>query len=420
MKRALVLVCCLVAGNVAPGCSGTPASETKSPQQQQQDAAAAAAAVTALQNSKFEDATREASLVLRRDPKNSRAAAVRAIARYQAGGHEFITELTKILDQSSALKLLDHEASRAVWGNFLADLEAVDEDLAIAGADRDFSLEICLACWERDWNRSGEIDDRDRKLFQIERDHKGEELPEGDPRRKPTFRLDVGDVEWARAMIHFQRAAIEIVLAYKWTELDKLFAMFGGGGGNDTKITIHLAEAARVKRARDLVIAGLGFADKCRLSYLAETDDDREWVPSPKQKSFAVPLPVDDALYANWAAIIGDVRRMLKSEEGISFKEVGGLAEADDDDLTRLPDAYLDLGAMLGEPEDIVFDVADVMKGRPDAKAVEKIVRGLIGNGYKEKMKPTPLVGRLRQMKAELSRGSDTFDRKLQYLLWLN
>lgn len=35
-------------------------------------------------------------------------------------------------------------------------------------------------------------------------------------------------------------------------------------------------------------------------------------------------------------------------------------------------------------------------------------------------MRPTPLVGRLRQMKAQLDRGEDTFERKLRYLLWLD
>lgn len=35
-------------------------------------------------------------------------------------------------------------------------------------------------------------------------------------------------------------------------------------------------------------------------------------------------------------------------------------------------------------------------------------------------MRASPLVGRLRQMKDQLSRGEETFERKLRYLFWLN
>lgn len=375
-----------------------------------------AAAVSALQAAKFEVALREASAVLARDRTSSRAAAVRAIARYQAAGHRFLTDLEKVLEEGDHMKLLDHAAGRAVWSTFVDELEAVDKDLAIVAADPAFSLELCLACWEHDWNRSGEVDERDRLLFQLEVDAEGKDLAASDPRRKPTYRFDVGDAEWARAMISFQRAAIEIILAYDWRELDKLFAgMFGKS--NDPVITIRVGNAAGVKQARELVIAGLDHADRCRAAYLAETDDDREWVPNPRQRSYAMPLPVDASLYARWAEITGDIRRMLTSEEGISFREAEGLLEEDEHNLW--PDAYLDLGAMLREPKDIVIDLS-LLDGKLTAQNVERALRGVLGNGLKARMKPSPIVGRLRQMKAELSRGEDTFERKLRYLLWLN
>jgi hypothetical protein len=47
-------------------------------------------------------------------------------------------------------------------------------------------------------------------------------------------------------------------------------------------------------------------------------------------------------------------------------------------------------------------------------------LRGLIGNGYQTKMRPSPLVARLRGMKDQLDRSEDSLDRKLRYLLWLN
>jgi hypothetical protein len=372
------------------------------PETPHREAVDSAPAVVALQASKFDEAGRTAADMLRDDPRSARAAAVHAIATYREAGHDLVRQLERLVAQGASFKALDHDKGRRVWATFLAKLEEVDRDLAVVAADPAFSLELCIACWEHDWNHSGQIDDRDRAMFEIEFDGKGGELPDGDPRRRPTYRFDVGDAEWARAMIAFQRAAVELVLAYRWTELDKLF----GDGG---PITIRIADKARVRRARTLVLAGAGAADRCRRAYLAETDDDREWVPNPRQRSYAMPLEVDARLYATWEAVIGDVRRMLESKEGVSVREVAALLG---ESVSELPDIYVDLGAMLHEPRDIILDFR--------SKDAATIAKNLLGAGYKKSMKPSPLITRLAQMKTELLRGEDTFERKLRYLLWLN
>jgi hypothetical protein len=179
---------------------------------------------------------------------------------------------------------------------------------------------------------------------------------------------------------------------------------------------IQLVDKGRVRRAHDLFVSALAFSAQERESYLNETDDDREWLPNPRQKSYAMPLPVDDKLYVTWAALLGDVQRLLTSEQGISLREA---AELIDDDLrTVVPDAYVDLGRMLREPTDIVLDLRDNEKNT--AAMAERLLRGLLGNGYAKTMRASPLVGRLRHMKSELGRGDDTFERKLRYLLWVN
>jgi len=372
-------------------------------------------AIDALRASRFDEARALATRALDKDARNSRAAAVRALATYQAAGHALITELTAVLDRGDALKSLDHQAGRAAWTQFLAALEAVDRDLLTASADKDFALELCLACWERDWNRNGEVDERDRLLFQIEVDATGEQLPEGDPRRRPTFRFDAGDVAWALAMVSFQRAAVELVLGYQWSELDKLFAWNIFSKDKPATITIKLVDKERVSRAHRLILAGIYHAEACRVLYLAEKDDDREWVPNPEQMSHPVPLPMDKTIYATWAGVLRDVRTLLRSEEGIPLRGMAGLAN---EGMAKLvPDAYIDLGAMLTEPKDIVIDFGDLSESPQN---VERVLRGVLGNGYKTSMTPSRLVQRLRAMRDELERGSDTFDKKLRYLLWLN
>ncbi|MBA2538385.1 MAG: hypothetical protein H0V17_02015 [Deltaproteobacteria bacterium] len=409
---ALVIVCGVGGVCGVGACGSTPS--TRNPQERSADSAPA---IAALRASQFESATKEASTALAKDARSAQAAAVRAIATYQLAAHELVSELGKVLQQGLSLKLLDHAGGRMAWQKFLDKLVEVDRDLAIVAADPSFTLELCIACWERDYNHSGQIDERDRKMLEIELDDKGESYPDGDPRRRPTFKFDVGDAEWARAMISFQRAFVELVLSYQWSDLDKLFF----GDGDSTKLTIKLGDKQRVTRARELILNGLAAAERCRTAYLAETDDDREWVPNPRQRSHPIPLAIDDSIYATWSGVVGDVRRMLESKEGISLREVARLGDKNSEH--KVPDVYLDLGAMLSSPKDIVIDFS-LLKGGGDAPGkidhIDQLLRGLIGNGYKPTMKPSPLVRRLDAMKQQLDRGEDTFERKLRYLLWLN
>jgi hypothetical protein len=406
MRAYLVLVATWACGSDPLPCP--PASDPL-PQPPVHRVADVEPALAALRAGRFDDAMRAATTALDIDPHHSRAAAIRAVSTYVGAADELGAGLREAFEQREVFHHLDHEEGRAMWTRFLAKLDAVDADLAIAARDRDFSLELCIACWERDWNHSGRIDDHDRHLLEIDYDIQGSLLYDSDPRRRPTFRFDVGDIDWARAMIAFQGAGAELALAYRWSELDKVYY---GGFGHDLRIP--LVDKGRVKRAKERILAGLAFAARCREEYLAETDDDREWVPNPHQHG-AVPLAVDDALYARWAAILGDVGRLVRSEEGVSLREVTeklpyGMGP-------EMPDAYIDVGKMLDEPQDIVF----TMSGQKDFKAmVEQVLRGVLGHGYQEHMRASPLVGRLRHSMDELARGDETMSRKMRYLLWLN
>lgn len=390
---------------VAASCGSEPPA--RSPSQRATDSATA---VRALQASQFSDAERAASQALTIDPHNSRAAAVRAIARYQAAGEQLWNQIDKIVHDGDVLKFLDHSAGRTAWHDFGDALDAVDKDLAIAGEDPSFTLELCLACWEHDWNHNGRVDDRDRKLFEIEFDGHGGEIPEGDARRRPTFKFDVGDVDWARAMIAFQHAAVEVVLAYRWNQLDLLF------GKGEPTFTIKLDDANRVHHARDLILAGLGYADRSRTEYLAETDDDREWVPNPSQRNHPMPLEVDGKLFETWGAITGDIRRLLESKDGISMRAIALMIGSMR--LARMvPDAYIDVGAMFERPTDIVVDTHDKWDSMD---GLAHVLHGVLGNGYRDRMTSSALTDRLIRMQSEMRHGGDTFERKLRYLIWLN
>jgi hypothetical protein len=55
-----------------------------------------------------------------------------------------------------------------------------------------------------------------------------------------------------------------------------------------------------------------------------------------------------------------------------------------------------------------------------ELEGLEGALRSVFGVYYVEKMKPSPLVGRLARVRSEIDRGEDSLERKLRYLFWLN
>jgi hypothetical protein len=286
----------------------------------------------------------------------------------------------------------------------------VDQDLAIAARDKDLSLDLCVACWEIDWNGNGRIDDRDRLLFQLEQDADGKPIPERDPRRKPTFRFDAGDVSWARAFVAFQRAVLNLVLAYDFSDLSQL------ARERPSRVVIRLRHPERVGAAKQLLLDGLSHSLAARKAYLAETDDEREWLPSPRQKDHPLPLPVDDALYETWRLVVGDLERLVRGEEGLA---VADLQRLDEPHAKRLASGSIDVGRMLSEPKDIVLDLDDLER-LDHARDLDGMLKSTLGSYYVRSMKRSPLPDRLRRMQSEVERGQEPLERKLRYLFWVN
>ena len=120
---------------------------------------------------------------------------VKDIARAEKINHQLFID-GRTLAAGIATGGINQRYLQSTFAEAEADLAGVEADLAVAARHPGIGLELCLACWEIDWNRNGRVDERDRLLFQIEQDERGEEIHEGDPRRKPTFRFDDGDVAW--------------------------------------------------------------------------------------------------------------------------------------------------------------------------------------------------------------------------------
>jgi hypothetical protein len=367
----------------------------------------------ALEKGAVEEATRLGELELAKKA-SSRLHGMLAIARYGAAVEILMRDgMRGDPDQSRVAGL------KKALNAFLADLDRVQASLEAAAKDPGFSLELCVACMA---SSDGYLRVLPPGSLDIERDRAGQPLPENDPRRRPTFRFDHGDLAWGRAMISFQQAFVNIVLAYDWDWLERMI-MDSGDQKPEATVTVKLLEPARIAKARELILAGLAFSDEARVAYTKETDDDREWVPSPKQKNYASPLAVDDNLYKTWATIVGDVRSLVSGETGVSFVALGDLLK-----IKGAPAGFIDFGAMLKSPKDIVWELGALDKIETEKNAntrkalTTKVLKGLLGNGYKATMKPSRITDRLLQLRKDLDKqgGDQIVEDKLKYFIWFN
>jgi len=355
-----------------------------------------APALEALRAADFASAERLSAEQLVLSPCDSEAAAIHALASYAQTAQALYIDSGMASRPGAITALLDDAAKPAMVG-FVDRLDAIDRDLQVASGDPQFSLELCVGCWQVDWNRDGRIDEREAQ-FLAELGPDGHELPLSDPRARPTYRFDVGDVSWARTSLALQRAAIDLLLAYRWNEVVDRPA--------DRDAVAHLVAPDRVARARELLLAATGLADQTREAYLAEPDDDHEWVPNPRQHDHPVPLAVDSALYDRWATVTADARRLVLGEEGVPIRELAPFVF-----IAATSHAYIDVGAMLEHPTDIVVP--------RNPASVEALLRSVLGNGYRDSMRPSPIVVDMGATAAQLESIAE-LKRKLRYLVWLN
>jgi hypothetical protein len=377
-------------------------------------------ALVDLQRGEFaaaEDAARE---LLERDEHNPYGNVVAALTLYKRTVHDVTIDAASVIGGAVLMGGINHRYIDFALRSAAERLDRVAEHLSRASADASFSMELCLACWKTDWNRDGRINERDSLILQVEYDEHGDRLARHDPRRRPTFHFDIGDIFWARAMVDFQRAAVAIASAYDYRQLDTMFARWG----RETQVeeaVIPLRNREAVLRAKALLLSGLDHADRARREYLAETDDEGEWLPNPTQKNHPLPLPVDEVLYETWESVIRDVRNLITGNEGLS---VTAMAQLGDHQWENPPGGYVNVGRLLERPGPIVINRSHLEavdhysdRARED---VEATLEDFLGDKYVSQMKPSPLVDTLARIRDEVDTGKESVERKLKYFLWLN
>jgi hypothetical protein len=153
--------------------------------------------------------------------------------------------------------------------------------------------------------------------------------------------FDRGDVAWLRAYCHLLMAMLDFYLAFDTEQMfdlwaDELFARpknpFAGGNTErqqkmqDAEKATALKEPARLGQFRQHLLRVAELNRETWKHIRAETDDDREWLPNPKQKG-VLGLPVREEMIDAWLRMMAELEALLDGKRTFTFPELGGLVK---------------------------------------------------------------------------------------------
>jgi hypothetical protein len=236
---------------------------------------------------------------------------------------------------------LTHTAARQILLDLVADLQKAEATLA-AVADEQVKLPLCLGPIRLDFAGRGQTEDR---LATILSRYLGERSV---PNNDLLVVFDRGDVAWLRGYCHLLMALSEIALGYDGQELfdctahlffaraesphkfltegqrgPRIFDVGDGVDLIDVITFIHLVrmpvqEPARLKAALRHLEQMLALSRESWKFILAETDDDHEWIPNPRQKG-VLGVPVRQEMVNGWLEFLEETEALLAGKRLIPF-----------------------------------------------------------------------------------------------------
>ena len=238
------------------------------------------------------------------------------------------------------------EDVRRLLETFYARLAAVDARLEKIDG-REFKTVIPLGAANLDFIGQGKAEELIR-FGQFFRNVSGTgRTATGDPAATPdsipfTVAFDQTDALWLRAYTHLLRGLADILLAHDGGELfgatgqlfftraDTAFARLVAERGikrsgfeaeqiADLIALVHgvnlpVTDPARLARAREELLAMVRISRATLASAVAETDDDREWLPSPAQNSvFGLRLNAEQS--TAWGGVLAEFEALLEGKK---------------------------------------------------------------------------------------------------------
>ncbi|MCB1281739.1 MAG: hypothetical protein KDB18_09475, partial [Salinibacterium sp.] len=240
---------------------------------------------------------------------------------------------------------ITYEQFRQSIEDWMEEVKQAERELSRVG-DEPVKVRVPIGLARIDLNMDGQASEREQawRLFTAvqRRFRPTQESAEGFE-----IAFDRGDVAWLRGYCNVCLAVGEFLLAHDTSDLferaghlffaknetpfgflkgDRKSFDFGTGiDASDAVAFIHLldfdvVEPDRMAASREHLLSAIGLADEMWRWYDAETDDDQEWIPNPKQRECAIPGGmITPAMRDAWLRTLGETREMLNGERLLRF-----------------------------------------------------------------------------------------------------
>lgn len=236
---------------------------------------------------------------------------------------------------------VDYAKIRAAHAAFLADLKAAAA--ALAKVESETKVVVDLNAVHLDFASTGKVDEASR-LGAVMAAMRMTGAPQAGKAEPFEIAFDRGDALWLQGYCNLLSALLEFGLAHDWRETfdisahrfypkvagarpvaDAGSARARGMIGDTASIAdlvamVHtirwpVIEPARLLAARDHLLAVAQLSRASWAAIRAETDDDREWLPNPKQTGAARFAPVGDEQIDGWLGVMSEIEAALKGEK---------------------------------------------------------------------------------------------------------
>jgi hypothetical protein len=245
---------------------------------------------------------------------------------------------------------VDYVKARAVLEQFVEDLSVAEATLAKVKSDK-VKVKVPFGLVRLDLDGNGKATEGE-ELWRLYARLTGFAGDVGGKDKRPleeqakgfVIGLDAGDVHWLRGYCHLLMAIGEFWLAHDSEELfdrtghliypkaetpyeflrnrpagqDEMMRQILDGIAMIHLIRLEVTEPERMKRAHQHLVAVIEQSRQSWKLIMAETDNDQEWIPNPKQET-VVGVKVTDDMVASWLEFLDETEQLLAGKKLAPF-----------------------------------------------------------------------------------------------------
>jgi hypothetical protein len=245
---------------------------------------------------------------------------------------------------------IDYAKSRAILQQFVDDLSTTEATLAkIKSTDVKVKVPFGLIRLDLDGNGTATEGEELWRLYARLTGFQGangakDQRPLNEQAKSFLIALDAGDVHWLRGYCHLLMAIGEFWLAHDSQELfnqsahliypkaetpygflrhrptgqDAFMMQILDGIAMIHSIRLEVSEPQRLKKSHQHLLAVIEQSRQSWKLITAETDNDHEWIPNPKQDT-VIGVKVNGEMVASWLEFLDEAEQLLAGKKLVPF-----------------------------------------------------------------------------------------------------